>query len=241
MIRYALIAVAAVFIVGCNSSPSQSPENTVGGPNLVSSAQAPMKKATTSLSLDWGPKAQAGQVAIADVLSYGGSKPMITAAAGWQMIRDDSSKTTRQSLYWHAIQANDATTATWAFSQPVDAQGAVVLLDNVATGSPVDMTSGNTGNGGTLTAKSVVTTADGDLILAFNATDFGGPGLGPLMPADTKTLVNQEAAANEYWIVASYQSQNGSTDDAASSTGQIFNWAAAQVAIKRGNANPLPQ
>ena len=108
MIRYALIAVAAVFIVGCNSSPSQTPENTVGGPNIVSSAQAPMKKATTSLSLDWGPKAQAGQVAIADVLSYGGSKPTITAPAGWQMIRDDSSKTTRQSLYWHAIQANDA-------------------------------------------------------------------------------------------------------------------------------------
>lgn len=241
MIRYALIAVAAGFIVGCNSSPSQTAENTVGGANIVSAAKMPMATATTSLSLDWGPKAQAGQVAIADVLSYGGSKPTITAPAGWQMIRDDSSKTTRQSLYWHAIQANDPSTATWTFSEPVDTQGAVVLLDNVATGSPVDMTSGNTGNGGTLTAKSIVTTADGDLILAFNATDFGGPGLGPLMPADTKTLVNQEAAANEYWIVASYQSQNGSTDDAASSTGQIFNWAAAQVAIKRGNANPLPQ
>jgi hypothetical protein len=243
MIRYAcaLVAVAAVFVAGCNSSPSQTAENTVGGANVASSAQAPMAKATTSLSLDWGKKGQAGQVAIADVLSYGGSKPTITAPAGWQMIRDDSTLTTRQSLYWHAIQANDASTATWTFSGPVDAQGAIVLLDNVASAAPVDMTSGNTGNGGTVTARSIVTTADADLILAFDATDFGGAGLGPLMPADTKTLVNQEAATNEYWIVASYQSQNGSTEDAASSTGQLFNWVAAQVAIKRGNATPLPQ
>ncbi|MGD0673314.1 MAG: hypothetical protein ABSB13_14675 [Candidatus Binatus sp.] len=200
-----------------------------------------MKKAATSLSLDWGPKAQAGQVAIAVVLSYGGSKPTITAPAGWQLIRDDSTPTTRQSLYWHAIQANDARTATWAFSEPVDPQGAVLLLDNVASAAPVDMSNGTTGSGGMVTARSIVTTADADLILAFDATDFRGPGLGPLMPADTKTLVNQEAAMNEYWIVASYQSQNGSTEDVASPTGQIFNWVAAQVAIKRGNANPLPQ
>lgn len=238
MIRYALIAVAAVFIVGCNSSPSQSPENTVGGPNLVSAAKMPMATATTSLSLDWGPKAQAGQVAIADVLSYGGSKPTITAPAGWQMIRDDSSKTTRQSLYWHAIQANDPSTATWTFSEPVDTQGAVVLLDNVATGSPVDMTSGNTGNGGTLTAKSIATTADGDLILSFYASDFDRPGLAPTLPADTKTVINQETPSHEFWILAVYQSQFGSTEDQVCSAAQLFNWDAAQVTIKRGAATP---
>ncbi len=243
MIKYALIAAAAVFAVGCNSSPSQSPENTVGGPNVVASAQAPMAAATTSLSLDWGKKGQAGQVAIAQLLSYGGSKPAIAAPAGWLMIRDDSTPTTRQSLYWHAIQANDAGPATWAFSAPVDAQGAIVLLDNVASAAPVDMTSGNTGTGGTLTARSIATTADGDLILSYYATDFHLPGLlgsSPQMPAETKTLMNQEAASREFWILATYQSQNGVTEDQVCSAAQLFNWAAAQVAIKPANATTSP-
>jgi hypothetical protein len=250
MIRYALVAVAAVFVVACNSSPSQTPENTVGRANVASSAQAPMAKATTSLSLDWGKKGQAGQVAIADVLSYGGAKPTITAPAGWQMIRDDSTLTTRQSLYWHAIQANDAGTAAWAFSGPVDAQGAIVLLDNVASAAPVDMTSGNTGTGGTVTAKSIATTSDGDLILAFNATDFGAyrhtactkcDGLNPTLPPNVSVVLNHESTALEYWILANYQNQMGDTEPQASAAPQFFNWVAAQVAIKRGVAtSPTP-
>ena len=244
MIRYALIAGAAVFAVACNSSPSQLAYNTVGGANVVSTAKTPMAPATTRLSLDWGKKGQAGQVAIADVLSYGGSKPTITAPAGWQMIRDDSTLTTRQSLYWHAIQANDASTATWAFSGPVDAQGAIVLLDNVASAAPVDMTSGNTGTGGTVTANSIATTADGDLILSYYATDFHLPGLlglSPQMPADTETLINQEAASHEFWILAGYQSQLGATGDQVCIAAQLFNWVAAQVTIKRAAATPSPQ
>jgi hypothetical protein len=239
MIRYVLIAVAAALMAGCNSGPSpQTAENTVGGANVVANTQAPMAKQTTSLSLDWGPKGQAGQVAIADVISYGGPKITVTAPTGWQLIRDDSTPTTRQSLYWHEIQANEASAAAWTFSEPVDAQGVVLLLDSVAANAPVDMTTSNTGTGGTLTAKSVVTTADGDLILSFFATDFRGPGLGPTMPADVKSVLNQQATSHEYWIMANYQSQNGNTEDAESNTGQIFNWVAAQVAIKRGAANP---
>ncbi len=244
MIKRALMAAAAVFIAACNFSPSQTAGNTVGGANVVSSAKTPMATVTTSLSLDWGPKGQAGQVAVADVLGYGGSKPTITAPAGWQLIRDDSTKTTRQSLYWHAIQANDASTATWTFSEPVDAQGAVVLLDNVASAAPVDMTSGNTGTGGTVTAKSIATTSDGDLILSFYATDFHLPGLSgssPQTPANTKTVLDQETASHEFWIFATYQSQNGGTEDQVCSAAQLFNWVAAQVAIKRGNATASPQ
>jgi hypothetical protein len=235
MIKRALI-VATIFLVGCNSSPSQTAGNTVNGANVVSSAKAPMATATTSLTLDWGSKAQPGQVAIADVLSYGGPKVTITAPQGWQKIRDDSTAKTRQSLYWHAVAANDPSAATWTFSKPVDAQGAIVLLDNVATASPVDMTSGNTGDGGTLTAKSIVTTADGDLIFGFYATDFSHPGLAPQLPAETNSLINQEATPNEFWILSTYKSQNGATEVQVSSAPQLFNWVAAQVAIKRGAA-----
>jgi hypothetical protein len=223
MIRQTLIAVAAAFLVTYNSSPSSgSADNAAGGPSIVSSAEAQMQKATTSLSLNVGPNGQTAQIAIADVLSYGGSQPTITAPAGWELIRDDYTQTTRQSLYWHAIGPNDSTTASWTFSEPVDAQGAILLLDNVALDSPVDMSSGNTGGdaGGLLTAKSVATTSNGDLILSFNATDFGAyrptactqcDGLNPRLPENASVVLNHETTALEYWILSNNQSQMGST------------------------------
>ena len=253
MIKLALMLAAGVFVAACNSGSAQTPDNTVGGANVVSFTETPLTKAATSISLNWGSKGQAGQVAIADVLSYGGQKPTITAPDGWQKIRDDSTKTTRQSLYWHAIQANEPSTAQWTFSEPLDAQGAILLLDNVAPGSPVDMTSGNASasdDGGSMTSKSVATTSDGDLILAFNATDFGAyrpascgkcDGLNPKLPTNVSVVLNHESTAQEYWILANYQNQAGDTDPQTSDAPQFFNWVAAQVAIKRSVAtSPTP-
>jgi hypothetical protein len=237
MIKHALMLAAAVLVAGCNSGASQSAENTVGGANVVTTAQAPLTKGTTSLSLDSGKNAQAGQVAIADVISFGGPNVTITAPAGWQLIRDDASPVTRQSLYWHAVQANDSS-ATWTFGEPVDAQGAVLLLDNVASGAPVDITTGNKGTGGTVTAPSVATTTDGDLVLSFFASDFARPDLQPSLPENAKTVIIQEKPSHEYWILAIYQTQLGSTDDQVSNASQLFNWTAAQVAIKKGTATP---
>jgi hypothetical protein len=267
MIRATLIALAAVFLLAYNSSPSSgSTESTNTGARVISSAEAPLIKGTASLSLSLGPNAQSGQLAIADVISYNGSQPTISAPDGWQLIRDDYTKTTRQSLYWHVVEPNDSNTASWTFSDPVDAQGAMLLLENVAPDSPVDATSGTPGStfldadglpdesvpptgfvSGLLTAKSVATTSDGDLVLAFNATDFGGyrptacqtcDGLNPTLPQNTKVVLNHESTALEYWIVANYQSQGGPTDVQLSWAPQFFNWVSAQVAIKRGTATP---
>lgn len=238
MIKRALIVTIAVLAFGCQSGSSLTAENTVGGANVVASTQTPMAQSTTSLTLDWGKKGQPGQVAIADVLSYSGNKPKITAPTGWQLIRDDSSKTTRQSLYWHAIQPNDPSTATWAFSEPVDAQGAIVLIANAETTTPVDVSSGNTDISGTLIPKSVVTTGDGSLVLLFYSTDFHLPGLGPKMPENTTTVMDLESASHEYWILAAYQAGAGPTEDKPCGQGQLFNWAAAQVAIKRAPGTP---
>jgi hypothetical protein len=240
--RATLIGVAAVFLITFNSSSSASADNTVGGARVVASAQAPITKATTSLSLDLN--AQIGQVAIAEVLTYGGPRPTITAPDGWELIRDDYTPTTRQSLYWHAIGGGDSSTADWAFSEPVDAQGAIVMLDNVAPDSPVDASSGNTGGlNGTIPAKSVTTTTDGDLILAFSATDFGSyryascgtcGGLNPTLPENESVVLNQESNGLEYWILASSQNQMGQTDPQVSVAPQFYNWVAAQVAIRPG-------
>ena len=236
MIKRAIMVVAALFVVGCNSgSPAGSATNTVGGADVIASIQTPLATKASSLSLDWGKKAQAGQVAIADVLTYGGPKITITAPEGWQKIRDDSTPTTRQSLYWHAIQASDPSTATWEFSKPVDAQGAILLLDNVPSAAPVDMSNVKTGAGGNLKTESMTTTADGDLVLIFKSTDFGNAPLQWQVPSDMKAVVAREQLPHQYWIVATWQGQNGATEGTEFSFPQLVNWVAAQVAIKHGS------
>jgi hypothetical protein len=235
MIKRALMGAAALLVVACNSgSPAGSSTNTVGGADVVASTQTKMTTKTKSLSLDPGKNAQAGQVAVADVITYGGPKVTITAPDGWQLIRDDSTPTTRQSLYWHAIQAND-TSPTWSFSAPVDAQGAIVLLSNVAPGAPVDMSNAKTGAGGDIKSESMTTTADGDLILIFKATDFSNSPLHWQVPENTKAVVAQENLPHQYWIVSTWQSQNGATEATEFSFPQLVNWVAAQVAIKHGS------
>jgi hypothetical protein len=231
MMRHTWFVVLAAVIAACNPSPQETTESAVGGASVSSFAQTPLAKATTSLILD-SSKAKPGQLAIADVLSYSGAKPMITAPAGWTLLRDDSSPSTRQSLYWHLIQANDPS-PTWTFSEPVDAQGVILLLDNVAASNPVDASSGNTGGPG-VAAKSVTTTRGGDFILAFYATDFGGSGLGPHCPTNVSAIVDQETQSHEYWIIGTYQNRKGETEDLPCPSGQLYSAVAAQVAIARG-------
>jgi hypothetical protein len=107
----------------------------------------------------------------------------------------------------------------------------------------VDASSHNTGGGGAIVAKSIATTSDGDLILSFNATDFGAyrphictvcDGLNPQLPPDVTVVINHESSAREFWILANYQNQPAETEPQESGTAQILNWVAAQVAIKRG-------
>jgi len=242
MFRSTLIAAAAIVLAAYSSSPSLAADQ--GGATVFPYVETPIAKATTSLSLTLAQNWRAGEFAIADVLSYGGGQTTITAPDGWELIRDDSTPTTRQSIYWHVIESSDTSTATWEFSEPVDAQGATMLLDNVASNDPIDATSASSGGvgGGILTAPSVETSSAGDLILDFNATDFGAyrptvctncAGLNPQLPQDASVVLNQETTAQEYWILAKDQNQVGETEDLVSEAPQLFYWIAAQVAIRQ--------
>jgi len=223
MTKYVLPALLAVSLCACKPSLTKA--------GVSSFAQTSLTKATTSIALDWSSLGQPGRLAIADVLSYSGDKPTITAPAGWTPIRDDSTSSVRQSLYWHVIQANEKSAQTWTFSEPVDAQGAIVLLSDVATVDPVDAAGRNTG-GGAPTAASVTTTSDGDLILAFYATDFNGTGPGHDCPDNMSLVVDQTQWTHPYWILAARQNRRGATEEAVCRSPQGFSWVAAQVAIR---------
>lgn len=229
IVKYALPPVMAVFLAACNSSPPV--------PSVFSFAQTPLTKRTTRLALDWSSLGEPGRFVIADVLSYSGAEPKMGAPEGWTLIRDDASQSTRQSLYLHVIRANERSVQTWTFSQPVDTQGVILFLDDVATVDPVDATSGNTGSGSSLLAKSVKTTTGGDLILAFYATDFVGTRPDHDAPEDMSAIVDQIEWPHAYWILGTHPSRKGDTGDAPCTSAQVFTWVAAQVAIKRGRAS----
>jgi len=225
-----LVALIAIAVVYCFASPAQSAD-----PGVPVSAveQTPPVNDATSLTLDFGSKAQSGQLAVADVMTYSGASPTIMPPDGWTLIRDDSSPSTRQSLYWHVVEPNEPGTPTWNFSEAVDAQGAVLLLDDVAASDPVETSSGSPGHSGTPIADSA-NANDGDLIVAFYATDFGGVGPGHDKPTNMSTVVDQEDTPLEYWILAGYQSTDGDTGNVSCATPQLFNWVAAQVAFRPG-------
>jgi hypothetical protein len=76
---------------------------------------------------------------------------------------------------------------------------------------------------------------DGDLVLIFKATDFSNAPLVAQVPGDMSAVVAQDKLPNEYWILSTWQSQNGPTEETDFSFPQLFNWVAAQVAIKHGS------
>ena len=198
----------------------------------ASTTQTPMPKEVASITLNAPAQVQPGQLLIADLITLGGGAPTITAPSGWQLIRDDISPTTRQSLYYHFAGSNDAT-GEWKFSQPVLAQGAVLTLDNVWATDPVDTTSGMTGPKDQVKAPALTTADDGDLILVFYGTDFAFINPGPTVPDNLIPIVYQQSDPNPYWILADYQSKRGDVAEADSPTPQLYNVAAAQVAIRR--------
>ena len=228
--RIPLAALIALALVYLSAPPAQCADSAGAQTPVTWFSPTPLTEATTVLVLD-ASQAQPGQLEIADVLSYSGGLIEITPPQGWTLIRDNSSLSTRQALYWHIVQVNEDRSPTWLFNEPVNAQGAILLVEDVNATDPIDVSSGNV-VAGPATATSVTTTTDGDFILAFFATDFETAGLSPKMPADLNVIVDPDQPSHEYWILGAYQNSKGATEDAACCCPQYFNYAAAQVALR---------
>jgi len=239
-----VMAGAGDILLGCTSPALDTQRVPLDGAKVVAVAQTPMEvdssattdtpmpKEVASITLNLPAQVQSGQLLIADLISLGGAGPTITAPSGWQLIRDDISPTTRQSLYYHFADSNDGP-AEWKFSQPVYAHGVVLSLDNVWSTDPIDSSSGTTGPKDQTKAPKLTTSDDGNLILVFFATDFAFINPGPTVPGNLVPIVYQKTDPNPYWILASYQARRGDVAAADSPTPQLYNVAAAQVAIRR--------
>jgi hypothetical protein len=216
-----------------NSPPLQTllaPPGDASIAGFIPTSLAP--KPVASITIGAGAVLKTGELLIADVITYDGTAVAVQVPSGWQLIRDDISPTTRQSLYMHVADADDQPTE-WKFNQPAIAQGGLLILNNAATFDPVDTTAGMTGPKDATYAPGITTADDGDLILVFFATDFGGIAPGPYVPETMIAIANQDADPDTYWILGSYQSQRGDIPQADCPTPQLDNGAAAQVAIRR--------
>jgi hypothetical protein len=200
----------------------------------VSTFAQAFAESTRKITIDWGPLARPGQLAIAQIIIYSHQDDAVNAPSGWTLIRDDRSPVlTRQLLYWHTVETGDLSAQTWRFLRRLDVQGAILLLDGrVAIDSPIDNSSGNSGGGSKPTAPSLNTNHEGDLILAFYATDFGPGGLGPKMPTNMSTILVRTLADKEYWILGMVQDRKAATSNITCETVQLSDWTAAQVAIR---------
>ena len=224
--------VLSVLVSACNTFPSASKQNTVGGASISSVTQIPMSAHTKTMTLEPLTRPTDGQFAIADILTYAGERPTTTTPPGWKVIRDDSAGSVHQSIYSHIVQANDPGSTVWTFDRAMNAQATIILLDNVEPNAPVDVTNASIGGPG-ISTKSMMTSSDGDLILVFFATDFMGTGLGPELPADMIALADQEAKPYEYWILGTYQATKGQTAPVRCPSGQLYSMVATQISIRR--------
>jgi hypothetical protein len=216
-----------------NSPPLQTLQTPSGDASVagfIPTALTP--KPVTSITLGTGAVLKTGELLIADVITYDGTAVSVQIPSGWQLIRDDISPTTRQSLYMHVADSDDQP-SEWKFNQPAIAQGGLLLLDNAATFDPVDASAGMTGAKDATYAPGITTADDGDLILVFFATDFGYVDPGPTVPQTMIAITNQDTDPNAYWVLGSYQSQRGDIPQADCPSPQLYNVAAAQVAIRR--------
>jgi hypothetical protein len=233
----ACLAMLAAFclmccLTCCTSSPAQNKENTVGGASIAAVVQVPMSHFATRLSVEPNAAPHPGQFMLADIVTYGGKTVAVNPPPGWTLLRDDSSISVRQSLFTHPVAPHDSGVGVWTFNRPVDAQAVLLILDNVALEAPIDATSGDAGTIG-LVSKPVLTSSDGDLLLVYFATDFGGTGLAAQLPLDMIVVARQEAKPFQYWVLGTYQLSKGETPAIDCPTGQLYNSVATQVAIRR--------
>jgi len=236
MTRYGAIAILSLLLAGCNTFPPEGMQNTVAGASISSVTQIPISKRTRTITLEPLRKPVDGQFVIADVLSYSNEKPTTAPPPHWKLLRNESAGLVHQTIYARAIQSNDPGSSVWTFDRIVDAQGTIIVLDNVELDAPIDTTSANMGGPGIAT-KSMVTSSDGDLMIDFFATDFLGTGLGPRLPAGMIAIADQESKPFEYWILGTYQALKGDTAPVACPSGQLYNMIAAQIALRRKAPN----
>ncbi|MGZ4314754.1 MAG: fibronectin type III domain-containing protein [Gaiellaceae bacterium] len=119
----------------------------------------------TALTITRPPGATTGDVLIAAVTFAGSVR--VTAPSGWTQVRAETGTTgLAQAIFRKAVGASEPNSYQWTFNAKTSSSGVVLAYTGVDPTNPVDGSNGAAGGpSASLTAPSVMTQNDGDVVL----------------------------------------------------------------------------
>ncbi len=186
-----------------------------------------------------------GDFLVAGITIDGGSAS-VNAPAGWNLIRrTDNAGNLSVLSYYRWAGTSEPASYTWNFGSSVHAAGGIMRYTGVNTSTPVDVSSGNTGNGGTgsnLRASAVDPNVGDTALVTFHAiaagTTIGTAGSGMNEQFDVRNGTN-----NGPTIEGSEDTQggSGSTGNKDHDAGNAGQWAAQLIALRPTPVAPVVQ
>ena len=226
--------VAAVFSLFATASPASA--------TIVFESQATAQNgAASTLTIAKPASVANGDVLLAFVTFEKGSdagNDALLTPAGWVMhLRTNNLTDLGQAFYYRIIFDADAEPAsyTWTFDETVKAAGGISRYSGVSNSSPIVESSGNTGDGTTLLATSVLGEAGSVLVAAFGVkktTALATPGgMTARMTATNPQDVTLHAADVAVGV--------GATGDRGSTAGSGDKWVAQLATLRSGGGSQL--
>jgi hypothetical protein len=198
------------------------------------SASLGSANSSNSLSLKPPNGLTANDVMIAQVVARnvnGGAAVILTAPAGWTLVRSDASSdgVNLQAIYEKVATTSEPASYTWTANVASAYAGGITDFYNVSTSAPIDTTSGQYNATATTsdTAPSVTTNHTHDGLLCFMGTFVGEGTANWILPAGmTKRWVLEGSSALDD---AAYALQLLSTSGATGSRTATFPTASTSV------------
>jgi hypothetical protein len=161
---------SALISLRAGSSAQNSNQITLsGGSAATGSASGTTGGAATSFTIAMPTGVKQGDIMVAAITAVGGTGETLTST-GWTSInRTNSGTALAQEVFWKYAGASEAGPYTFNLSASNKASGVILAYTNVASASPIDVSSGGITTSGTttITAPSVTTTVANDMLLGF--------------------------------------------------------------------------
>ena len=186
-----------------------------------------------------------GQLLVAGITVDGVSGLNVTPPSGWTQIRrTDNGTNISLFSYYRFAGNNEPSSYTWNISPGRRAAGGIMRFSGVSASNPIDVSSGNTGNGGNndnLRALSVNTTVDDTTLVGFYASDDrtgidDGDGMNSEFEAANSN--NSGPTIMGAWDTQDNDGASGNKDADSDDSAQ---WAAHLIALRPVPVSPVVQ
>jgi len=171
-----------------------------------------------------------GDLLVACITVEKGSDATI-AATGWTpILRTDNSTDAGLATFYKIAGASEPTTYTFELTGQKWAAG-ISRITGYSTAKPIDVSGGQTGAPGDVTAPSVTTTAANTLALAFYTNKKGTSYIPAIDTTERYDAPNVSGGAPSNMMAEFLQILPGETGDKTATPKQADQWAAQQVVI----------